>query len=98
MPYFVTLRGIWERDRRMPKRLRTREHTALRHVLIAAREEKKVTQEELARRLKRPRSYISRVETGEGQLNLIQFKRWMQALKQDDVAMYTRWSQWNDAV
>lgn len=49
--------------------------------LIELRESKKVTQVELARRLNKPQSYVSKVEILERRLDVIELMDWLQILK-----------------
>jgi transcriptional regulator with XRE-family HTH domain len=52
----------------------TPEHRALTAVLRAMREEAGVRQVELAERLDRPQSYVSKYETGERRLDLVELR------------------------
>jgi transcriptional regulator with XRE-family HTH domain len=54
----------------MAARHRTKQHRALQTVLAATREEGGLTQAELARRLGKPQSYVSKYESGERKLEL----------------------------
>jgi transcriptional regulator with XRE-family HTH domain len=54
----------------MAERHRTRQHRALQSVLHAMREEAGLTQVDLARRLGKPQSYVSKYESGERKLEL----------------------------
>ncbi len=51
--------------------------------LIILRESKDVTQVELAMSLKKPQSYVSKVETYERRLDIIELQDWLAALKTD---------------
>jgi transcriptional regulator with XRE-family HTH domain len=51
----------------------TRKHERLRQLLVAARKEAHLTQAELARRLSRPQSFVSKVERGERRLDVVEF-------------------------
>ena len=64
----------------MTRSLRTPGHLALMQVLVKARNEKTITQQELANRLSRPQSYIAKVETGERRLDVVEFIEWADAL------------------
>jgi len=48
--------------------------------LIALRESKNVTQVELARRLEKPQSYVSKIEILERRLDVIELMDWLVAL------------------
>jgi transcriptional regulator with XRE-family HTH domain len=67
----------------MTRSLRTPGHQALMQVLVETRKSKGVTQQELADRLKRPQSYVAKIETGERRLDVVEFVEWYQALKAD---------------
>ncbi|MCW5651752.1 MAG: helix-turn-helix transcriptional regulator [Ramlibacter sp.] len=54
--------------------------------LGAAREQAGLTQAELAARLNKPQSYVSKCESGERRLDVIEFEIWCQALKIDAAA------------
>jgi transcriptional regulator with XRE-family HTH domain len=55
------------------KTLRTRGHRALIGILVEARERAGLTQRDLAARLKRPHSFVGRIEAGERRIDVIEF-------------------------
>ena len=55
------------------KILRTRGHRALIAILVEARERAGLTQRDLAARLKRPHSFVGRIEAGERRVDVIEF-------------------------
>lgn len=55
------------------KTLRSRGHRRLIDVLVAAREEAQLTQRDVAKRLKRPNSFVGRIEAGERRVDVIEF-------------------------
>jgi transcriptional regulator with XRE-family HTH domain len=55
------------------KTLRTRGHRALIGILVEARERAGLTQRDLAARLKRPHSFVGRIEAGERRVDVIEF-------------------------
>ena len=55
------------------KTLRTRGHRALIAILVEARERAGLTQRDLAARLKRPHSFVGRIEAGERRIDVIEF-------------------------
>lgn len=59
-------------------------------VLVQVREEAGVSQRELARRLKRAHSYISRVELGDRRLDVPEFIEWCECLDADPLTVFRR--------
>lgn len=57
----------------MSKHLRSARHKALIAALKAARENAGITQRQLARRLDRAHSFVGKIESGERQLNVLEF-------------------------
>ena len=55
------------------KTLRTKGHRALIELLVATRTHAGLTQRELATRLKRPHSFIGRIEAGERRVDVVEF-------------------------
>jgi len=55
------------------KTLRSRGHRILMGVLVAARQAAGLTQRDLAARLRRPRSFVGRIESGERRVDVIEF-------------------------
>lgn len=51
--------------------------------LVSARRAAGVSQQELANRLKRPQSFVAKVEGGERRLDVVEFAEWSVALKAD---------------
>ena len=64
----------------MTKQLRTARHRALMAVLAEERERAGLTQRELAARLKRAHSFVGKIESGERQLNVLEFCEYADAL------------------
>jgi transcriptional regulator with XRE-family HTH domain len=58
----------------------------LRASLLRTREQAQVTQTELARRLLRPQSYVSKVEIGERRLDVVEWLQWLAALEVEPTA------------
>jgi transcriptional regulator with XRE-family HTH domain len=52
-----------------------------------AREVAGVTQEELARRLRKPQSYVSKAEMGERRLDVVEFLHFMRAIEGEPHAL-----------
>lgn len=57
----------------MPKSTFSPKYEQFRALLVQARKESGLTQRELAARLERPQSYVSKYENGERRLDLIEF-------------------------
>ncbi len=70
----------------MTKSVFTKKHDLLRQMLVQARSELGLTQVQLAGRLSRPQSFVSKVERGERRLDLIEFLEVAQALDIDPFA------------
>jgi transcriptional regulator with XRE-family HTH domain len=70
----------------MPKSLRSPRHDRL---LKKARKEQGLTQQELAIRLKRKQSFVTKYETGERRLDVIEFLEIAGALAQDPAELLT---------
>lgn len=67
----------------MSKHLRSARHKALIAALKAAREKTGITQRDLARRLDRAHSFVGKIESGERQLNVLEFCEYADALGED---------------
>ena len=74
----------------MSVRHRTKEHQALQRVLRSLRIEKRLSQAELAQRLQKPQSYVSKYESGERKLDLIELTRISSALESGLEALVRR--------
>ena len=55
------------------KTLRTKGHRSLIEILVESRKQAGLTQRDLAARLKRPHSFIGRIEAGERRVDVIEF-------------------------
>jgi DNA-binding XRE family transcriptional regulator len=69
-------------------------HRAFTAVLRVSRKEAKLTQRELADRLGKPRSYVSKIESGERIPRITEFCEIAQALKLDPQLLFQRFWQW----
>jgi len=67
----------------MPKSALTDAHSTIAAYLGELRREKGVNQVELARRLKTTQQYVSKIETCERRLDLVQFEAYVRALGAD---------------
>lgn len=59
------------------------EHNQLRHALLEARRKKGLTQVEVAESLNKPQSFVSKYESGERRLDVIEFIKVCKALRID---------------
>jgi transcriptional regulator with XRE-family HTH domain len=73
----------------MSKSIYTSEHIALRELLVAARKAAGLTQQEVARRLNRPQSFVAKYEGGERRLDVIEFIAVTNALEQDPESVFS---------
>lgn len=71
----------------MPKALRSDRHRRLLELLIQRRKAARLTQEGLAERLDRPQSFVSKYETGERRLDVIEFLDVAKAIGFDPAAL-----------
>ena len=67
----------------MPKSLRSPRQKRLQDLLARVRQARKLTQAEVARRLKRPQSFVAKYEGGERRLDVIEFVDVAKALETD---------------
>lgn len=74
----------------MRKHLRSSRHKSLMAVLMAARADAGITQRELARRLGRAHSFVGKLESGERQLNVLEFIEVARALGVEPSALLRR--------
>jgi len=72
------------------KTLRTRGHRALIALLVGARQQADLTQRDLAARLKRPRSFVGRLEAGERRIDVIEFIEIARALKANPEHLFAK--------
>lgn len=64
-------------------------HNQLRQALLEARRKKGLTQVEVADRLGKPQSFVSKYESGERRLDVIEFIQVCKALKIDPAKVIT---------
>lgn len=74
----------------MSKQLRTARHRRVMAVLAAIRTEAGLTQRELASRLGRAHSYVSRIEKGDRRLDVPEMIQWCEVLDTDPVSVMKR--------
>lgn len=75
---------------RMRRKRRNARHKALMGALVAARTNSGMTQRELARRLGRAHSFVGKIESGERQLNVLEFCELADALGADPRALLAK--------
>jgi transcriptional regulator with XRE-family HTH domain len=71
----------------MAKSVHTDEYRLLREELISARKAAGLSQQEVATQLKRPQSYVAKVEGGERRLDVIEFLELVELLAADPHAI-----------
>ncbi len=67
----------------MQKSIRTNEYKKLVNKIKQARLDSGLTQKQVAKKIKRPQSYISKVEAGEQRLDIIELKMLVKLYKKD---------------
>lgn len=73
------------RPRGMLKSVHTAEQLAFRELMIKARKQAGLTQQELAHRLGRPQSFVAKYEGGERRLDVVEFVTVARAMGADPV-------------
>lgn len=66
----------------------TEEYQALREILRETRLAAGVTQQQLAKRLEKPQSYVAKVEGGERRIDVIEFIAFARAIDADPAALF----------
>lgn len=74
----------------MPSSVHTVEYDRFRALLIGVRKEAGLSQAELARRLAKPQSFVSKFERGERRLDVIEFLSVTRALGVDPIHLLCR--------
>jgi ribosome-binding protein aMBF1 (putative translation factor) len=72
------------------KTLRGKGHQALIQILVEAREKTGMTQRDLAARIKRPHSFVGRMEAGERRVDVIEFIEIARVLGADPRELFGR--------
>ena len=65
------------------KSVHSPEQAAFRRLMIAARKKAGLTQHDLARRLKKPQSFVAKYEGGERRIDIVEFLAIVQAIGAD---------------
>jgi transcriptional regulator with XRE-family HTH domain len=76
-----------KKARGLTKSLHSSEYRVLCELLVAARHEAGLTQQAVAKRLKRPQSFVAKYEGGERRLDLIEFVEVSKVLECDPVKL-----------
>lgn len=79
----------------MRKSVHSEGQTAFRAVMVAARKRAGLTQHDLAKRLRRPQSFVAKYETGERRIDVIEFIAIVRAIGADPVRLFKRLLQRN---
>lgn len=69
----------------LTKSVHTKNYTRFLQLLVEVRKNASVTQEEVAERLNRPQSFVSKYENGERRVDLIEFLEIAQAIGFDPI-------------
>jgi transcriptional regulator with XRE-family HTH domain len=72
----------------MSRSIHSPDHRKLCAILIAARKAASLTQGEVARRIKRPQSFVAKYEGGERRIDVIEFMAVARALEQEPRDMF----------
>jgi transcriptional regulator with XRE-family HTH domain len=76
-----------QKARGLTKSLHTPEYAAFCALLIAARHKAGRTQHAVAKRLRRPQSFVAKYERGERRLDVVEFMQVARALEADPVRL-----------
>lgn len=79
---------------RATKDLRSPAHQALITVLVACRNEARLTQRDLAAVLGKPYSWVNKIELGERGVSVLEFCHWAEACGLDPEVMFARFRAW----
>ncbi|RYG26051.1 XRE family transcriptional regulator [bacterium] len=74
----------------MPSSVQSTQYDAFRTLLITARVEVGLSQQQLADRLKKPQSFVSKYERGERRIDVVEFKEIADALALDPLTLLGR--------
>lgn len=74
----------------MSRSIHSPSYAALREMLIAARRSAGLTQDEVAKRLERPQSFVAKYEGGERKLDVVEFIALARALEQDPLVLFRK--------
>lgn len=71
----------------MTRSVHSTRYERLRAALVKARDDAGLTQAEVAKKLRRPQSYVSKYERGERRLDVVEFVEVVDVLKADPARM-----------
>jgi transcriptional regulator with XRE-family HTH domain len=74
----------------MQKSLKSPEYVRLIALLVAVRKKADIRQQELAKRLGKPQSFVAKYEGGERRIDLVEFVAIVRALGDDPVRLFRR--------
>ena len=75
----------------MARSLHSKEYAKLVAVLVAARKGQGMTQQQLADALKKPQSYIAKIEGGERRVDLLEFTAIAKAMGLEPIKLYGKY-------
>jgi len=75
------------RGRGISKSLRSSEHAIFRALMIETRKKAGLTQEQLAKRLRRPQSFVAKYEGGERRIDVVEFLAVVGAMRADPLTI-----------
>lgn len=75
------------RGRGLSKSLRSNEHAIFRALIIETRKKAGLTQEQLAKRLRRPQSFVAKYEGGERRIDVVEFLAIVRAMRSDPLTI-----------
>jgi transcriptional regulator with XRE-family HTH domain len=76
------------RARGIGKSVHSPEQAAFRELMVEARKGAGLTQQQLAKRLKRPQSFVAKFEGGERRIDIIEFIKIVSAMDGDPSAVF----------
>lgn len=76
------------RARGIGKTVHSPEQAAFRSLMAEVRQNAGLTQQELAKRLKRPQSFVAKYEGGERWIDVIEFVKIVRAMKADPASVF----------
>jgi transcriptional regulator with XRE-family HTH domain len=78
------------RQRGLAKSVHSREQETFRRLMIEARKGAGLTQQDVAKRLKRPQSFIAKYEGGERRIDVVEFLAITHAIGADPIRLLKR--------